>query len=89
MSEKCGFIDTMRSPRVFGMAIFDWTLTLFAAYIVGKFLLKLNGSHQWGVFILFWILLGIMAHVVTKTPTMMNYYLGLSTKPQSKLCGDV
>jgi hypothetical protein len=86
MSEQCGVIDTMRTPKIFGMALFDWTFSLLGAFIFGRYILKLSGTGQWIAFILFWILLGIVAHVMTKTPTMMNYYLGLSDKPKSKLC---
>ena len=85
MSQQCGFIDTMRTPKIFGMAVFDWTFSLLGAFILGR-ILKLKTGNQWIAFILFWILLGIFAHVVTKTPTMMNYYLGLSDKPKSKVC---
>lgn len=82
----CNFIEKLRSPRIFGLAIFDWTFSLISAFIIGYFLIKLRGWKQWGVFIIFWILFGIVVHVATKTPTMMNYYLGLSGRPVIKKC---
>jgi undecaprenyl pyrophosphate phosphatase UppP len=86
VSDNCSFIDKLRSPRIFGLALFDWTLTFVVAYLVGRFLLRLEGAKQWILFIIFWIIFGILTHVVTKTPTMMNYYLGLSAKPVVKKC---
>ena len=75
------FIETLRTPRFFGMAVFDWTFSLVAAYLLGHYILKLKNPPQWTAFIVFWIIFGILAHVITNTPTMMNYYLGLSKKP--------
>lgn len=82
----CSFIDRMRGPRIFGLALFDWAFSLLGAWAVGYFLLHLKGAVAWVLFIIFWILLGIFAHVATNTPTMLGYYLGLSVRPQIKKC---
>jgi hypothetical protein len=76
-------IDKLRKPRIFGLAIFDWVFSLLGLFLIGKFLIKLNGIREWIIFTIFWILLGIVVHMVMKIPTMLNYYLGLSEKPKN------
>lgn len=83
---ECSTIDRLRKPKLYGMAIFDWLASLLGAYIVGEYALKLHNLEQWIVFVIVWIVIGILAHVLSGTPTMFNYYLGLSEKPIRKQC---
>lgn len=85
-NSKCSFIDKLRGPRIFNLSIFDWVLSLSIAFIVGRYLLKLHSVFEWILLIIAWVLFGIAAHVITKTPTMISYYLGLSDKPPIKKC---
>jgi hypothetical protein len=71
-------IKTLRQPKLFDMAIFDFSATFLAAYLVHKYL-KIECS-LWSVFAGF-VGVGVLVHILTETPTMLNYYLGLSEKP--------
>jgi hypothetical protein len=72
-------IETLRGPKIAGMALFDWVFSLLGAYMAGRFL-KLNSNEQWLTFVIFWILLGVVAHVLFKVPTQFGYYLGLNPR---------
>jgi len=85
-SMECKPIDKIRKARIFGLAIFDWVFSLAIAWIIGRVLLGLQTGMQWILFIIFWILFGIAAHVYYRVPTTMNYYLGLSDRPKNKNC---
>jgi uncharacterized membrane protein YcaP (DUF421 family) len=82
----CRFIDKLRGPRLFGLAIFDWTLSFSIAWIIGHYIIKLVSIKQWVIFLILWVLFGIIVHVAQGVPTMSSYYLGLSAKPTIKKC---
>lgn len=82
---KCTIIDIVRKPKVFGMAAFDWTASLLAAFMVGK-LIRINTVSQWTVFLLFWVMFGVAVHYVLGVPTMLGYYLGLNPMPTQVEC---
>jgi len=76
--------------RIFGFALFDLSLTVLAAYVLVRWYSSFGSiSNSEGVSfrdvlivtLVLWIL-GIIAHVLTNTPAMSSYYLGLSGKPR-------
>jgi hypothetical protein len=82
----CNIIDYLRSFRIFGLAIFDWITSLLGAFIIGKYLLKIDETRIWIIYIIFWILFGILIHWYLKIDTMLGYYLGINAKPKIKQC---
>ena len=84
-NEHKSIIQTLREPRIFGMAIFDWVMSLLGAFIIGHFLLKLRKWNYWVAWIIFWIGLGIFTHAVFRVNTMQGYYLGLNPKPKDAI----
>ena len=86
MEDGCGVLDRLRKPKVFDMSIFDWATSLLGAWIVGRFLLHISGVAMWILFILLWILFGVLVHWMLGVDTMFGYYLGISNKPERKQC---
>ncbi len=75
-------MDSLRSIRIAHIALFDITLAIVGIYFFIRWLVP-NKSNiyytSWTLVSLFPI--SIIAHLVTNTPTMLNYYLGLSNIP--------
>jgi hypothetical protein len=86
MSSDCSLIDKIRGPKIAKMSIFDWVTSLFGAWLIGTYILRLSRPIYWLLWIILWIIIGIIAHVIAKVPTMLGYYLGLNEKPVRKLC---
>ena len=90
MKEQCTFSDNIHHYRIFGIAIFEIVLILITAYYTSNYLKTLDCCNQMDINILILyviialIIIGIIAHIVSGTNTMLNYYLGISDKP--KLC---
>ncbi len=86
----CSWIDIIREPKIFGMAIFDWTATLIAVYIITWFVNKRYPGYGFiKMFIVLAIITTIVAIIVHKIfgiNTMLNYYLGLNPKPKRIKC---
>lgn len=80
--ESQSILQGLRKPKILGMSIFDWATSLLAAYLVGTYLFKIKGALQWSLFILAWILFGIVAHKAAGVDTMLGYYLGLNGPPK-------
>ena len=81
-------LKSLRSHRVFGIAIFD--LTLGAVGMALLFLLAwrlkfhhLSPAHFLLAGVVLTIPVGIAVHVLTGTNTTLNYRLGLSGKPSN------
>lgn len=76
-------IDDLRNDyRVFDMAVFDWVATILLSGVISYY-------NDWDIYQFFGItvvivLMAIMIHYVTDTPTMLNYYLNISYKPDRK-----
>ena len=85
-SKKCSLIDKIRKPKIFNMSIFDWFSSLFCAYLIGKYLLKINTINIWIIYLVFWILFGVFVHWYFGIDTMLGYYLGINKKPIIKIC---
>lgn len=82
-------IQELRSHKIFGLAIFD--LSLSFVFVILFFLLawKIHFSNlDWWKFVIAAILvtipIGITFHVLFGVNTHLNYQLGLSNKPVSK-----
>uniref|UniRef100_A0A6C0DTR2 Uncharacterized protein n=1 Tax=viral metagenome TaxID=1070528 RepID=A0A6C0DTR2_9ZZZZ len=86
MSTDCTTLDRLRGPKILDMSIFDWVTSLAAATLVG-WLFGITGGAHWVLFILAWILFGVVTHYAFGVKTMLGYYLGLNTKPlRNKHC---
>lgn len=83
---KCTIIDKLRKPKIFGMSFFDWFFSLFGAYLIGKYIFKINNIYNWIIFIFCWILFGIFMHWYFGIDTMLGYYLHINKKPDIKIC---
>ena len=83
---NCNFVDKLRKFKFFGMPFFDWFLSLFGAYLIGKYVFNLNNLYNWIIFIILWILFGIFVHWYFGIKTMLGYYLHINKKPDIKIC---
>jgi len=81
----CTPIQQLRKPQVYGMSIFDWTLSLLGAFILGYYY-SFRGIIAWILFILVWVLFGVVVHYSVGVNTMFGYYLGLNPKPERSSC---
>ena len=84
--EPCTPLEALRKPKVFNMSIFDWVTSLLGAYLVGRFLFGIQKAGTWALFVVGWILFGIITHSIFGVPTMLGYYLGLNAIPERKEC---
>ena len=90
---RLGVMDTLRKPKLFGIAVFDVCAT-FGTSVALAYLIKyldgigmnmfaqISGFHMlWFILLLFVILMvsATAVHYATGTPTMLNYYLGINT----------
>ena len=66
------------------MSIFDWVASLLGAFLLAHFL-SIKYSHM-VLFLLFWVLFGVVVHAYFNVPTMLGYYLGLNEKPVRTEC---
>ena len=82
--EPCTPIQALREPKILDMSIFDWVTSLFAAWLVGRWF-KISGL-QWPLFLIGWIIFGIVTHKAFGVNTMLGYYLGLGPKPVRTPC---
>lgn len=73
-------IDSLRSYRIFKIAIFDVVVSLLVFFIL---LVHYNSKHPY-LYSLFAIPLGIIVHLLFGVNTQLNYYLGLSEEPNRK-----
>ena len=84
--ERCTTIQRLRKPKVLNMSIFDWVTSLLGAYLVGRFLFGIQKAGTWALFVVGWILFGIITHSIFGVPTMLGYYLWLNAIPERKEC---
>lgn len=80
MEKDCGIIQKLRKPKILNMSIFDWVCTFIAAIVISYFIYREMNLKIIFVVFLFLVLIGIIVHKLTNTPTMFNYYLGLNSK---------
>lgn len=76
-------METLRRPRIFGLALFDLSLTAIAAVGITKlYTKKCNFIDVLMAFMILWII-GIIMHIIFNQKTMSSYYLGVSENPLS------
>lgn len=69
-------MNSIHDPRFLNFAIIDILGTIILAYIFSVYMkISLISS------IIIMFLIGIISHIVFKQNTTLNYYLGLSNKP--------
>lgn len=73
-------IENLRSYRVFDMAIFDWATSLLAAFIVAKYVFKVDNFLAAALFLVAWIAFGVLVHWALGINTRFGYYLGVNDK---------
>lgn len=71
------YIETLRAPKLFGFVLFDWISTIIGALLLAKYL----GYDFWIVLIIL-LIISIYLHWYFDTPTLTNYYLGISKNPR-------
>ncbi len=78
-------MDVLRQPKIpcTDFVLFDWLATAASAVIVNQYVAR---EHPFGFIIIFTILvlIAIITHALTNTPTALNYHLGLSDYPPRK-----
>ena len=75
-------LQKLRNPKVFGMAAFDLICTSILAYLISsgiKKIIPLTMPVLTVVVFIFLMIIAILTHYVTGTPTMLNSYLGINT----------
>lgn len=77
-------IDTLRGPKFFDMAIFDWVATIAVAIGIWHFT-----EINFIMILVSLIALAIIMHVAFNVKSKMNYYLGLSEDPRPMYNGDI
>lgn len=82
----CTLLQRLRGPKLFNMSIFDWVASILGAFLIGKFLLKLEGARDWTLFILAWVVFGVAVHKLFKVNTQFGFYLGLNPRPKREAC---
>lgn len=86
MVKDCTTLDKIRTVRILGLAVFDWTLALISGWIIGYLLFDLSTIIHWIIWLILWFILGIIIHYKLNIPTMFGYYIGLNKKPEQKEC---
>jgi hypothetical protein len=74
-------IDLLRTPKIAGFVLFDWTATLLSAMIVDSYFGDEKNINILSIFIIL-LILSLYLHVYFDIPTTTNYYLGLSSAPK-------
>ncbi len=89
----CTLIENLRTPRIFGMAIFDLLFTYFGAYILAFFLFKtlryfnlIKSKNRNFRALTFWTFVALVVystylHDKLGISTMLGYYLELNDYP--------
>lgn len=75
-------IQSLRSVRIFNIALFDLIASLIGMYLLLRWF-KPNRSKS---FYISWVVvtvlpLAVVSHYIFNIPTMLNYYMGLSVYP--------
>lgn len=91
MAPNCTCLDKIRSYRVFDMAIFDWVVTLLAAWAFINYVVpNVRSLKRLDLTPCAWILgivvLGIFLHWLFRVPTVVGHWVGLSKYPAKKDC---
>jgi len=72
----------LRSFRIFKIALFDIIMSLLGLYLLGTVLFSGKPRHVYMLWSAIFVLpISIIVHYLIGTPTMLNYYLGISPLP--------
>ena len=71
-------IDTLRTPRLYGFVIFDWSATIVGAAAVAYYF-----NYNFIVTLIILLILSIGLHVMFGIDTKTNAILGLNKKKQT------
>lgn len=93
----CTLIENLRTSRVFDMAVFDWLVTYFGAYVLAFFLFKtlryfnlIKSKNRNFRSLTFWTFVALVGYSVylhkLGVSTMLGYYLGLNGCPEVFSC---
>ena len=63
--------------KVLDLTLWDWLLAFAGSGLVG-YALKLKGAQSWGIFLLAWILIGMLAYRFFGVQ-QPGYYLGIQS----------
>lgn len=78
-------IQTLRKPKIFGMAIFDWVMTFLGSYLLTYLIYtyyhKYDFTTLYTIVTIKLVILGIFMHWILGVKTMLGYYLGINSKP--------
>jgi len=77
-------IKTLRTPKLFNIAIFDCVATLISAILIGKYIFKFNNIFDMTIWIIIVFAFGVFIHYLFDINTMVGYYLGINDKPDRK-----
>ncbi len=80
------FIELLRTPKIFDMALFDWFSVLLFIYFLNNFLentefikkSNINRNKLDFLLLSFMIILGLYIHKKFNIDTKFGYYLGLN-----------
>lgn len=76
-------LKTLRTPRIGGIALFDLTTAFIGVFLVLWFLFpRVDKKKLVAITLVITLPIGIVVHAMFHIPTMLNYYLGISKKPQ-------
>lgn len=90
--ENCTLIQQLREPRLFGMVVFDWSLTLLGAYLLTNIVYSYYKEIKFpklyfGITIIL-LVLAVFLHWLFGINTMMGYYMGLNQMPKIIRCSN-
>jgi hypothetical protein len=70
-------IESLREPKLFGFVLFDWISTIIGALLLANYL-----DYDFWVVLITLLIISIYLHWYFNTPTLTNYYLGISSNPR-------
>ncbi len=70
-------IESLRGPKLFGFVLFDWISTIIGALLLANYL-----KYDFLIVLIVLLVISIYLHWYFDTPTLTNYYLGISKNPR-------
>jgi hypothetical protein len=79
-------ITLLRTPKIFDMAIFDWSMTLIALYFISNYIqekynIKNRNLLDFKILIIL-IIMAIYFHNLYNVKSKFSYYLGINENPR-------
>jgi hypothetical protein len=76
-------IEKLRKPKIFDMALFDWTMSILITLYISY---KYNNDKYDNIIFLkslfIMVILAVSIHFIFNIDTKFNYYLGLNDNPK-------